>query len=262
MSDPRIRYEVREQVGVITLDRPEVKNALGPEQWQAIGDAVGRAASDDTVRAVLIAGSGGAFSAGGDLKTMPERLAQPLAVREANLLHDAATVAAIRALEKPVVAQIDGVAIGAGLALALACDVRISTPTARLGATFHKVGLTGDFGMLWLLPRLVGPARALDLMLSAELVDGGRAYELGLVSRLVPAERLSDETWAYLRALVAGPPLAMARTKRGMQRALEVGFEDMLGWEAHAQAECSRSADAAEGVAAFQQRRKPSFTGR
>jgi len=257
-----VLFECREHVAVITLNRPTVKNALGPEEWKAIADAIESCASNDEVRAVLITGAGGAFSSGGDLKTMPERLAQPLETREANLLTDGRAVAAIRALGKPVVAQIEGVAIGAGLALALACDVRIATPTARLGATFHRVGLTGDFGMLWLLPRVLGPARALDFMLSAEIVDGTRAHELGLVSRLVAPDRLVEETWAYLAALVAGPPLAMARTKHGMQRALEVGFEDLRAWEAHAQAECSRSLDAAEGVAAFSQRRSPNFTGR
>ncbi len=257
-----ILFERRERVGVITINRPLVKNALGPDEWQALGEAVRSCASDDEIRAVLITGAGGAFSSGGDLKTMAERLAQPLELREANLLRDGGTITAIRALDKPVVAQIEGVALGAGLALALACDVRIATPTARLGATFHRVGLTGDFGMLWLLPRILGPARALDFMLSAEIVDGERAYELGLVSRLFAPERLVDETWTYLARLAAGPPMALARTKRGMQRALEVGFEELRAWEARAQAECSRSADAAEGVEAFGQRREPAFTGR
>src|SRR5262249_44369128 len=160
-----------------------------------------------------------------------------------------------------IVAMIDGPAMGAGLSLALACDVRIAAAEARFGASFHKVGLTGDFGLLWLLPRVVGPTRAMDLLLSAQPIDAARAEAIGLVSRVVPRERLADETRAYVRQIVAGPPIAMGLTKRGVYFGLEHGLSDMLAWEAEAQARCGKTADAREGVAAFMEKRPPRFTG-
>jgi 2-(1,2-epoxy-1,2-dihydrophenyl)acetyl-CoA isomerase len=262
MSDDAVRYEVRERVAVITLDRPAVKNALGPDEWARLDERFARAESDDGVRAVLVRGAGGVFSAGGDLRTMPERLALERHVRQARLLADAQVVRRMRALAKPIVAEIAGAAVGAGLSLALACDVRLAATTAKLGATFHKVGLTGDFGMLWLLPRAVGPTRAVDLLYSAELVDGTRAEAIGLVSRAVAPERLEAEAWAYARKLADGPPLAHALTKRGVQLALERDLAETLAWEAEAQAACSRSADAREGVAAFLEKRAPQFSGK
>jgi 2-(1,2-epoxy-1,2-dihydrophenyl)acetyl-CoA isomerase len=261
MSDP-VRYDVEGRVATFTLDKPTVKNALGPEEWQALRRLVDRAAADPEVRVVVVTGAGGTFSAGGDLKTMPERLALPQHVRRANLLADAEVVRALRALPKPVIAMIEGAAVGAGLSLALACDVRIAASNAKLGATFHKIGLTGDFGLLWLLPRAVGPTRAMDLLLAAELVDGERAAEIGLVSRAVEPTQLRDETYAYARRLAEGPPIAMGLTKRGLHLALERDLDSLIAFEAEAQAICSKTEDVQEGVRAFLEKRAPQFRGR
>ncbi|HZS39361.1 MAG TPA: enoyl-CoA hydratase-related protein [Polyangia bacterium] len=257
-----VRYEVRERIAVVTLDRPAVKNALGPDEWQRLDELAARAEADADVRVMLVRGAGGVFSAGGDLRTMPERLALEPHVRRARLLADAQVVRRFRAMGKPIVAEIAGAAVGAGLSLALACDVRMAATTAKLGATFHKIGLTGDFGMLWLLPRAVGPTRALDLLYSAELVDGARAEAIGLVSRAVLPERLEVEAWAYAQRLAAGPPVALAFTKRGVALSLERELAELMAWEADAQAACSRTADAREGVAAFLEKRPPVFRGR
>jgi len=257
-----IDYEVRDRIATVTVNRPEVKNALGPEEWQALRVAVERAGADAAVRAVVVTGAGGTFSAGGDLKSMPERLALPRHVRRANLLADAQVVKVFRETPKPIVAAIEGAAVGAGLSLALACDVRIATTTAKLGATFHKIGLTGDFGMLWLLPRVVGPTRAMDLLLSSEIVDGVRAEQIGLVSRAVAPERLRDEVLAYAQRLVDGPPVAMAFTKRGLQLALEQELDALLAFEAEAQAICSKTEDVQEGLRAFREKRPPRWQGR
>jgi 2-(1,2-epoxy-1,2-dihydrophenyl)acetyl-CoA isomerase len=257
-----VEYEVRERIATITLARPSVKNALGPAEWQRLRALVDEAGRDAAVRVVIVTGAGGVFSAGGDLRSMPERLALPMHVRRANLLEDAQVVRALRELGKPVVAMIAGAAVGAGLSLALACDVRIAAADARLGASFHKVGLTGDFGLLWLLPRVVGPTRAMDLLMTAEIIDAARAEAIGLVTRVVPPERLVEETWAYAQRLADGPPIAMALTKRGLHLGLERELADMLAWEAEAQARCSKTADAREGVTAFRERRPPRFEGR
>jgi enoyl-CoA hydratase/carnithine racemase len=255
-----IAYAVDGGIATITLDRPDVKNALGPDEWRALREHVAAAAAE-SVRVVVVTGAGGAFSAGGDLKTMPERLALPRDVRQASLIRDAEVVLSLRALAKPVIAMIDGPAMGAGLALALACDLRIASSRAKLGASFHRVGLTGDFGLLWLLPRVVGPTQAMELLMRAEAVDAERAERIGLVTRVVPAERLADETYDYARRLAAGPPIAQGLTKVGLHRALEHDLAAMISWEAEAQARCSHTADAHEGVAAFAERRAPIFRG-
>lgn len=257
-----VRYEVAERIATITIDRPDVKNALGPDEWKALRARVGEAGADGEVRVVVVTGAGGVFSAGGDLKTMPERLALPRDVRRANLIVDAQLVLELRALDKPVIAMIDGAAVGAGLALALACDLRLASARARLGASFHRVGLTGDFGILWLLPRIVGPTRAMDLLMRAEPIDAAEAQSIGLVTRVVDGARLADETYDYARRLADGPPIAQGFTKRGLHRALEQDLAAMIEWEAEAQAICSHSDDANEGVRAFLERRAPRFTGR
>jgi len=256
-----VRYEVAERIATITIDRPEVKNALGPDEWRALSARVDDAAADGDVRVVVITGAGGTFSAGGDLKTMPERLAEPRDVRTANLTVLAQIVPKLRALPKPVIAMIDGACVGAGLSLALACDLRIASARAKLGAAFHRVGLTGDFGILWLLPRIVGPTHAMDLLMRAEVVDAARAEAIGLVTRVVDPERLADETYDYARRLADGPPVAQGFTKQGLHRALEADLPSMIAWEAEAQATCSHTADAYEGVHAFLERRKPVFRG-
>ncbi len=256
-----VRYEVAERIATITIDRPEVKNALGPDEWRALTARMDDADDDDEVRVVVITGAGGTFSAGGDLKTMPERLAEPRDVRAANLVTLAQLVPRMRALPKPIVAMIDGACVGAGLSLALACDLRIASTRARLGAAFHRVGLTGDFGILWMLPRIVGPTQAMDLLMRAETIDAARAEQIGLVTRVVDGERLADETYDYARRLADGPPVAQGFTKQGLHRALETELEAMLAWEAEAQATCSHTADAYEGVHAFLERRKPVFRG-
>ncbi|MCU1277624.1 MAG: Enoyl-CoA hydratase/isomerase [bacterium] len=256
-----VRYEVAERIATITIDRPDVKNALGPDEWKALRARVDDAAADGDVRVVVVTGAGGTFSAGGDLKTMPERLAEPRDVRKANLVVLAQIVPRLRELDKPVIAMIDGACVGAGLSLALACDIRIASARAKLGAAFHRVGLTGDFGLLWMLPRIVGPTQAMDLLMRAETIDAARAEAIGLVTRVVDGERLADETYDYARRLADGPPVAQGFTKRGLHRALESELGAMLEWEADAQAICSHTADAHEGVNAFLERRKPIFRG-
>jgi 2-(1,2-epoxy-1,2-dihydrophenyl)acetyl-CoA isomerase len=256
-----IRYTIDERVATITIDRPAAKNALGPAEWQALATAVDGARRDPAVRVVVVTGAGGCFSAGGDLKTMPERLALPPAERRARLLEDMQLIRALRELPKPVIAAIDGPCVGAGLSLALACDLRIATRRARLGAVFHRVGLTGDFGMLWLLPRTVGPARALELVMRAEIVGAAEALALGLVGRLVDDGALEAETRTLAAQLADGPPVAQALSKAGLQRALECDLASALEWEAQAQAICSRTDDALEGLAAQAEKRPPRFLG-
>lgn len=249
------------RLAVLTLNRPEVKNALGPAEWQQLSVYLREIAADPRVRVVLLTGAGDAFCAGGDLRTMPERLAWPVATRHAQLHHDSQVIAQLYELEHLVVAQITGPCLGAGLSLALACDLRLAATTASFGAVFHRVGLTGDFGLLWLLPRVVGPARAAQLLYEAEVFDGARAAELDLVHHCVAPEELAAMTMRLCERLCKGAPLAQAMTKRGLRRSAELDLDAMLEWEAQAQSILSKTDDAREGVSAFLQKRKPQFHG-
>jgi 2-(1,2-epoxy-1,2-dihydrophenyl)acetyl-CoA isomerase len=262
-SSATVQYAAQQGIASITIDRPAVRNALGPTEWHALDEAVARAGADPSVRVLVVTGAGANFSAGGDVKSMPERLALPPAERRAQLLADAQVVRHMRELPKPIIAAIDGACVGAGLSLALACDLRVATARARLGAVFHRVGLTGDFGMLYLLPRVVGPARAAELLLLAEIVDAARAASIGLVHRVVddPAA-LGTEVARLAEELANGPPVALGLTKQGLQRSLDADLAGMIEWEAAAQAICSRTDDAREGLAALAEKRAPRFSGK
>lgn len=249
------------RLAVLTLNRPDVKNALAPADWQELGAHLTTIEQDPEIRAVLLTGAGGCFSAGGDLRSMPERLDWPVGVRQAQLTRDARTIERLHAFEKPVVAMLDGPCMGAGLSLALACHLRVASSRARLGAVFHRVGLTGDFGLLWLLPRIVGPARATQLLLEAEVIDAARAQAMDLVHYVVPPEELEARAHKLCESLVAGPPLAVAMTLRGLRRTATADLPAMLEWEAHAQSLLSKTADAREGVTAFLEKRSPRFRG-
>ncbi len=253
---------IDDAVATVTLARPEARNALRPADWQALAAAIDQAGRDQAVRVLVLRGRDGNFCAGGDLPTMPERLRLPPAERRAQLLADAETIVRLIELDKPVIAVVEGAAVGAGLALALACDVRIAATGAKLGAAFHRVGLSADFGLSWLLPRVVGVGRALDLLMSARLVDGTEAQAMGLVAHVAAPDALDGVVNAYVAQLVASPPLAMAASKRALWHAHERTLRDQLAVEADAQAALSASADAREGVDAFLNKRPPRFTGR
>lgn len=250
------------RVATLTLNRPQRKNALGPEEWQALSQALQQIAADASVRVVLLRGTGGAFSSGGDLASMPERLEWPLAVRTQQLVRDAQVIRQIVDLDRPVVAAIEGPCMGAGLALALACDLRIAADTASLGAVFHRVGLSADFGISWLLPRVVGPTRAAELLLCAEVLSGTQAQACGLVHRVVAADALASQAEALCLRMAAGPPLALAASKRSLQRAMSTDLQSQIEWEAAAQAALGKSQDVREGIAAFFDRRAARFTGK
>jgi 2-(1,2-epoxy-1,2-dihydrophenyl)acetyl-CoA isomerase len=182
-------------------------------------------------------------------------------VRQAQLVRDSQVIRQLYELDRLVVAQIAGPCMGAGLSLALACDLRVAATNASFGAVFHRIGLTGDFGLLWLLPRVVGPARAAQLLYEAEVFDGSRAAALDLVHHAVEPAILPERTRALCERLCQGPPLAQALTKRGLRRAAALDLDAMLEWEAHAQSILSKTADASEGVAAFLEKRKAEFAG-
>src|SRR5439155_12338809 len=254
-----LEYAVTDGVAVITLNRPNALNAFDRPMKRELLAAVRAAARDDAVRAIVLTGAGRAFSAGQDLRE-PFGGDHPTLAEELRELYNP-IILEIRGLPKPVIAAINGVAAGAGASLAFACDLRVAAETASFVLAFGRVGLVPDSGSTWFLPRLIGPARAAELMFTGDPLPADEAARLGLVSRVVPGESMMDEARALARRLATSAPLAMAMTKRALARAQEVGLEDALAYEASLQGIAGRSADHREGVMAFMDKRTPRFTG-
>lgn len=256
--------ETREGAAVtLTLNRPDKLNAMNGPLCQALLEALQRAASDDSVRCVVITGAGRAFCAGGDIPMMREaRLRKETQELEVMLRTSVDIIVTMRSMPKPVVAAVNGPAAGGGANIALGCDLRIASEHASFGQSFAKIGLFPDYGGTWSLPRLVGASVATELLITGDLVHAADALRLGMVNRVVPHAQLADETRALVGRLLAAPPLAV----RGIKQALYGNsIEDLrraLEFEAKKQMECFYSEDAGEGFDAFIEKRKPNFKGK
>ena len=243
----------------LTLNRPEALNSFTVEMKEELLAALKGAARDRDVRVVVLTGAGRAFSAGQDLK---ERQAPGVADLGAELrLRYNTIILAMRRLEKPIIGAINGVAAGAGISVAMACDIIIASENATFIEAFLRVGLVPDTGSTWFLPRLVGPARAAEMMFTADPVDATTAERIGLVNRVVPADRLMDEAGALAARLAKSAPIALALAKRALNRAFDTTLDEALDYEAQLQSIAGRSSDHKEGVAAFVEKRAPDFRG-
>jgi 2-(1,2-epoxy-1,2-dihydrophenyl)acetyl-CoA isomerase len=254
-----LRRELAEGVLTLTLNRPDALNAFNVEMKEALLGELKDATRKRDVRVVVLTGAGRAFSAGQDLKERQAPGAADLGTELRTRYNP--IILAMRRLEKPIVGAINGVAAGAGLSVALACDIRIAADTASFIEVFGRVGLVPDTGSSWFLSRLVGPARAAEMVFTADPVDAATAESIGLVNRVVSADQLMDEATALAARLAKSAPLALALAKRALNRALETNLDEALEFEAQLQSIAGRSKDHAEGVAAFVQKRQPEFSG-
>jgi 2-(1,2-epoxy-1,2-dihydrophenyl)acetyl-CoA isomerase len=254
-----LRVEIADAVATITLDRPDALNALTVPLKEELLAAFAAVAADDGVRAVVLTGAGRAFCAGQDLRERLEPDAAPLET-EIRLRYNP-LVRAMRSLDKPIVGAINGIAAGAGASLAFACDIRIAAEGASFLLAFGRVGLIPDSGATWLLPRLVGGAKAVELALTNEPLIAVDAERFGLVARVVSGETLAAEAHALAARLAAGAPRALALTKRVFDLGWAADLEEQLETEAVLQGEAGSTADHAEGIAAFLEHRPPRFTG-
>ena len=245
-------------VVTVTLNRPEKKNAINQTMWDELETTFREIARRGDDRVVVITGAGGAFCSGADLGDVMDRDEHFL--RRMRRIGDAC--AAVHRMEQPVIAKVGGVAAGAGLSLALACDLIVASDDARFSTIFSKRGLTIDFGSSWALPRLVGLHRAKELALLAEVIDAAEAERLGLVNRVVPAAELDAFVDDWAAKLAAGPPLALSMTKRLLNQSFGVGVDQALEGEGMAQSVNFQTADTAEAMAAFIEKRAPRFEGR
>lgn len=257
---------VREGVAVITLNRPEARNALSAEMSAALRRMISECGADPAVRALLVTGAGTAFCSGGDVKNMGDRRASSEQTHDERFRvmqeRHQGSVGALRALRKPTVAALPGAAAGAGLALALACDIRIAGTSAFAATGYAKIGLSGDYGVAWLLTRVVGPAHARELMLTAERVDARRAAEIGLFNRVVADAQLQTDAFALARTLAQGPAVALGYIKDNLDDAFDIAHTEAIDREAERLMRTQGTDDHKEAVRAFVDKRQPQFRGR
>ncbi|MFN9262585.1 MAG: enoyl-CoA hydratase [Acidobacteriota bacterium] len=257
MSDAPVLYSVDERVATITLHRPEKLNAWTTAMDGAFRAAVREAGDDPEVRVVVVTGAGRGFCAGADMSLLAT-LAAEGAPAGLPLQFDY-----LQALPKPVIAAVNGPAVGLGLILTLHCDLRFASAEARFGTAFAKRGLIAEYGMAWMLPRLIGPANALDLLFSARIVDAAEALRLGLVNQVFPAPTFLFDVMAYAKELAtAVSPRSMAVMKRQVYEGLAQSFDEASAVAGQEMELSLRSEDFREGVAHFLEKRPPSFTGR
>lgn len=270
MAPEPVRVESHGDVALVVFDDPERRNAMTEAMGRALTNVMARLGSDASVRAVVLTGAGTAFSAGGDLAMLEEksragRAAPGAAARAANrdFMRDFYRLfLSVRDLPCPSIAAIQGAAIGAGLAVALACDLRIAAREAKLGLNFAKLGIHPGMGSSWTLPRLVGPAHAAELLLSGRIIDGIEAERIGLVNRAVARDTVVTAALALADEIASCAPIAVRGAKRSLARMSDVTLEEQLDFEAEQQAVCYESADFAEGLRAARDKRSPRFEGR
>jgi enoyl-CoA hydratase/carnithine racemase len=259
---------IRDRVAVITLNRPEVRNALSDHLTPALRSMIKTCGENPAVGALLITGAGPAFCAGGDVKGMgahrdPKRLAMSYEEKVADLQErQRLLTGALVSVRKPTIAALPGPAVGAGLAIAMACDIRIAAESAFVSTGYLRVGLSGDYGIAWLLTRLVGTARARELMFTAEKVDAARCEAIGLVNRVVPDEKLAEEAFALAKSMAADPTIALRYMKDNLDEALMFDFATARDHEAERMIRSQKTADHREAVQAFIDKRKPVFAGK
>jgi 2-(1,2-epoxy-1,2-dihydrophenyl)acetyl-CoA isomerase len=257
-------YEVKDGIATFTLNRPERLNALGDTLRDDLLDAVARTAADPEVRVMVITGAGKGFCAGGDVKAMNENRETG---RERPIIDKIApsrdqTLLAMRDAPQPIIAAVNGAAAGAGMNLALACDIRIASTAAKFSQAFVKRGLHPDWGGTYFLPRVVGMAKACELIFTGDLIEAPEALRLGLVSRVVAPEELMPAVLELARKIAAGPPVAVRLAKRALYHNADCDLRQALEFETFAQNICQDTDDAREGVRAFVEKRAPVFRGR
>lgn len=264
MSDDLLQ-SIDDGVATLTMNRPERRNAMSKAMLADLLEALGRLAADNAVGAVVLTGTDPAFCAGGDVKAMAEgkEFAAGTMEEKARLLRGHMEISRLlHEMPKPTIAMVRGAAAGAGLSLALACDMRIAGTSAKFTTAFARVGYSGDFGGSYFLTRLVGTAKARELYYTADLLDAATALNLGLVNRVVPDDELESETRALAARLASGPRVAIAYMKRNMNAAENGTLGELLDLEAWHHTRCGMTEDHREATKAFVEKREPVFKGR
>lgn len=263
MTESVLNVSREGRVAILELNRPERLNALSGDLHDALNDAVAQAADDPDVGCVVVTGAGRAFCSGGDTGSGPRTAAGPVSQeqRMERIVHHAETTRLLHVMPKPTLAIVNGAAAGAGLALALACDMRIAASDAMMTTAYARLALPGDFGCTYFLTRLVGPAIASELMFLSEKVGMERALALGLVNRVADPGDLMTQGLAMAQAMAAMPPVTIRMMKRNIRAAHDADFEEMIEREAAAMVRCTKTQDAKEAMLARREQRSPVFVG-
>ena len=264
MTDQAVIYAVADGVATITLNRPDAMNSLDVATKEALKEAVRKAAADQAVRCVVLTGSGRAFCVGQDLKEHIEILRNSSSDELFKTVpeHYNPIVTALATMQKPVIAAVNGVAAGAGASLAFACDFRVLADTAGFNLAFTGVALSCDTGASWTLPRLVGRAKALELLYFPRTIPAEESAELGLATKVVPVADLQHEVTQMAQHLATGPTVAFGAIRRAVEYSAGNDFESSLGFEADMMALTGATHDHQHAVASFVAKEKPSFEGR
>ena len=252
--------DLSDHIAVVRMNRPESANALEYQLRVDLVDCFQRLSENDDIRAVILTGTGNAFSAGGDLRELRQRMTVDGARKY--LLHAGKVVLTIQNIEKPAIAAVNGAAMGAGFSLVMACDLIIASEQAKFSQAFVKVGLLPDLGATYFLPRLLGLQRAKELAFTGKVLSAYELADLGLINYLVPHKQLEKKAFDLARQLAEGPTLALGSAKKLFNKSSQFSLEEMLEIEAQSQAACMQSEDHMEGIAAFYEKRKSQFKGR
>jgi enoyl-CoA hydratase/carnithine racemase len=262
LGTAQVLCRIEQRVGVVTLNRPEARNALTLEMKEALRAVIPALGDDPDVGCVLLTGAGGAFSAGGDTKVMAQGPPTDRELRVRMLRREHEIPAMIHRLAKPVIAALPGPAAGAGFALALSADLRIFAESAFVTAAYARLGLSGDYGASWFLTRLVGTARAREMMFTSARLDSLECEQLGIANRVVPDAEFESASFAWAREIAAGPPIALRYMKENLNRALSADLQSCLDTEAERMVAGAFTEDYVEAVKAFTEKRPPVFRGR
>jgi enoyl-CoA hydratase/carnithine racemase len=259
-----ITSELENHVATITLNRPEVMNALTREMYAELEEAFRDAHRDPEVRCVVLTGAGRAFCSGDDVKQIMLGEQRDATVTRVRDVRPRPTPAAAAVLEcdKPVIAAVNGPAVGWGMDLTLFCDIRIASENAKFGELFIKRGLVADIGGLWRLPRVVGPSKAAELLFTGDVIDAREAERIGLVSRVVAAGELMTAAGDMARKIAANPPIAMRYMKEGLRKSAHASMQEMGEYVGNSLAYLFTTEDHREGAMSFVERREPVFRGR
>jgi 2-(1,2-epoxy-1,2-dihydrophenyl)acetyl-CoA isomerase len=262
MSNETVLQNLESGLLTITMNRPERRNALNPDMTLGLVAAARRAAEDHEVRAVLLKGAGGTFCVGGDVKSMAEvRAPMSFEPKMVNLRRGMEVSRILHEMSKPVVAQLDGAAAGAGLSIALACDLRVASSSVKITTAFAKVGLSGDYGGTYFLTHLLGSAKARELYLTSPVLTAQEALALGIVTRVVPDAEVDAAAHELAMSLAQGPSVTLGYIKRNINNAEHLSLEACFDAEAMHHSRAGETADHKEAAKAFVEKRKPAFVG-
>lgn len=260
-ASAEVRYEKQDAIAIITLNRPNRRNAINQALISGVIASLKQAAADDAIRAIVVTGAGKGFCAGADLEAFTQGFT-PAFGRDYIIKHYKPMMEQFIATRKPIIGAINGVAAGAGAALALACDLRVMAAEATMYYAFINIGLGPDGGASWLLARQVGYSRAFEIAIEGEPIAAEKCYAWGLANKVVPSDQVLVEALKWATKLAAKPTLAVGITKMDLQKSQEAGLLEVIEYEAHQQMQAFSSDDLKEGITAFFEKRRPIFTGK